>query len=158
MSRAGWLIAVLALSLAAAGHGFASSAGDLARRSEGPVAALRVKPGGWAVHGRVYDSRMQPQRGYSVYLTDARGRYRPDIGAAYTDMTGYFRLQSTNTAPDRLYLTVSDAGGRQVYRASVPVDRWPGAVIYQSVHLSAPSGPVRSAPLMREGNPPLRPA
>jgi len=52
-----------------------------------PVAAT-----GWALHGRVYNSNLQPVLGYTVFLVDSQKTYQEVYGFAYTDSTGYFLI------------------------------------------------------------------
>jgi hypothetical protein len=58
-----------------------------------PVAAA-----GWALHGRVYNSQLQPSTEYTVFLVDSQKSYQQDYGFAYTDDTGYFLINYAGTS------------------------------------------------------------
>ena len=47
---------------------------------------------GWALHGRVFNTQLQPISGLTVFLVDASKTYQQAYGFAYTDDTGYFLL------------------------------------------------------------------
>jgi hypothetical protein len=52
----------------------------------------KVAAAGWALHGRVYDSNLNPLASYTVFLVDSQNNYLSDYGFSYTDATGYFLI------------------------------------------------------------------
>jgi hypothetical protein len=59
--------------------------------------APQVATAGWALHGRVYDAKQQPVAGHTVFLVDAQNNYVSAAGFAYTDDTGYFLIEVSDT-------------------------------------------------------------
>jgi hypothetical protein len=57
-----------------------------------------VATAGWALHGRVYDSNLNPLASYTVFLVDSQNNYLSDCGFSYTDATGYFLINYDGTA------------------------------------------------------------
>jgi hypothetical protein len=54
--------------------------------------APTVAAAGWALHGRVYDSNLNPLANYTVFLVDGQNNYLSGYGVSYTDSTGYFLI------------------------------------------------------------------
>jgi hypothetical protein len=52
----------------------------------------KVAAAGWALHGRIYDSNLNPLASYTVFLVDSQNNYLSDYGFSYTDSTGYFLI------------------------------------------------------------------
>jgi hypothetical protein len=139
-----------------------ASAGQTAARHAAAVKeqlatpAPQVSGRGWALHGRVFDSGLQPLAGYTVFLVDAEKTFQRAFGFAYTDKTGYFLINypgGTNTAAG-LFVEVADANGNPVYLSADPFAPEPGSATYQDIVLNAngkpignPPGPVRDVGL-----------
>jgi hypothetical protein len=112
----------------------------------------QVSANGWALHGRVFDSQLQPMSAFTVFLVDRSKTYQQAYGFAYTDADGYFTLnyaspnvaahdKSTQSAsaPD-LYVEVSNAKGEPVYLSTTPFQPAAGGATYLNIVL--PSGNV----------------
>ncbi len=134
---------------AASAQAAAASAQNTASRLEvlGQQAATpepTVAASGWALHGRVYDSRLKPLSRHTVFLVDAQNNYVEAHGFAYTDPTGYFLLQSKSATPESkssdsggLFLEVADTKARPVYRGTDPLQPLAGRAVYQTITLGA---------------------
>ena len=61
--------------------------------------APQVSATGWALHGRVYDSNLNPLSGYTVCLVDGGSNYQSAYGFCYTDNTGYFLINYAGQVP-----------------------------------------------------------
>lgn len=118
-----------------------------------------VAPGGWALHGRVFDDSLTPVSGFTVFLVDAAKNYQESYGFAYTDETGYFLLnyagagetsKGAATTEGRgsaeLYLEVADLKARPVYLAPDPFTPVPGSAVYQNIVLSKKNEPLGAPP------------
>jgi hypothetical protein len=116
---------------------------------------------GWALHGRVYDSNLNPLSGYTVFLVDGEKNYLGAYGFAYTDSTGYFLInyagnaagtaglptegadasaggaaQPVNTLPD-FYLQIADTKANPVFLSTSAFLPSVGTATYQVVTLPA---------------------
>ncbi len=108
---------------------------------------------GWALHGRVYDSNLNPLSSYTVFLVDGEKNYLNAYGFAYTDTTGYFLInyagsapttgtQSGGTTPEatastQLFLQIVDAKASPVFLSATAFQPSVGNATYQVVTLPA---------------------
>jgi hypothetical protein len=80
--------------------------------------APQVSPKGWALHVRVFDSRLQPLAGYTVFLADAEKSFQRAFGFAYTDRAGYFLINypggNDTAGAAGLFVEVADANGNRL--------------------------------------------
>jgi hypothetical protein len=137
--------------------------------------APQVAASGWALHGRVYNSQLQPTESYTVFLVDSQNTYQSAYGFAYTDSTGYFLLnfsgtpaaqnqqqpqasqqagqpattatsQATAQATAGLYIEIANSKGQPVYLAKTPFAPATGLATYQNVTLPAGEKPIGDPP------------
>ncbi|HWF08923.1 MAG TPA: hypothetical protein VG297_10700 [Bryobacteraceae bacterium] len=146
-------------AVAAAGQTAARRAAAVQEQLATP--APQVSPKGWALHGRVFDSGLQPLAAYTVFLVDAEKTFQRAFGFAYTDKTGYFLINypggNDTAAAAGLFVQVADANGDPVYVDSDPFTAEPSSATYQNIILPAdgeaignPPAPVREAGLPGE--------
>jgi hypothetical protein len=111
--------------------------------------APQVPPNGWVLHGRVYDSSLQPVAAASVYLVDSTKAYQSAYGFAYTDDTGYFSLSTSgdaNAAAPTAYLAAANANAEPVYLGTIAVPLTIGSATYQNISLAANNAPIGDPP------------
>ena len=145
--------AVAATQLTAARVGMA----QLQTATAGP----QVSANGWALHGRVFNTQLQPVSGLTVFLVDASKAYQQAYGFAYTDDTGYFLLNypggsaathdrsaaaAKQTAAPELFVEVADAKGKPVYLGTAEFQPVPGVATYQNITLSSGNAPIGDPP------------
>ena len=110
--------------------------------------APQVPATGWVLHGRVYNSQLQPAIRYTVFLVDAQKTYQSSTGFSYTDETGYFTLSfagapaSTDSAnapasPPQLFVEIANTAGKPVYLSTTAFEPSIGNAIYQNITLPA---------------------
>ena len=107
----------------------------------------QVAADGWALHGRVYSSDLQPLPQYTVFLVDSQKTYQEAYGFAYTDDTGYFLFNLAGakvTAP--LFLAMTNTKGDPVYLSATPFQPAPGSVTYQNITLPSGAQPLGDPP------------
>jgi len=102
-----------------------------------------VAPGGWLLHGRVFNESRKPMAGFTVFFVDAAKAYRQAYGYASTDETGYFLLRHDDRASDKgtaadedvgdLFVEVTDLKGRLAYLSDTPFRPVVGAAVYQDI-------------------------
>jgi hypothetical protein len=116
------------------------------------TAAPQVAATGWVLHGRVYDSALQPVAGATVYLVDEQNTYQRAHGFSYTDSTGYFLLNdpgaqaNADASTPQLYLAAANAKAQPVYLATTPLALTTGSALYQTVTLPAGETPIGDPP------------
>ncbi len=125
------------------------------------TAEPQVAANGWALHGRVFNTQLQPVPGLTVFLVDASKTYQQAYGFAYTDDTGYFLLNypgasvathdkaaaaTKQTASPELFIEVADAKGKPVYLGATEFQPVPGSATYQNITLSAGNAPIGDPP------------
>jgi hypothetical protein len=109
-----------------------------------------VAQGGWALHGRVFDTELMPGSGFTVFLVDAAKAYQQAYGFAYTDDTGYFLLNypgsdaasrdkstATTQAKAELFVEIADRKARPVYLSTTAFQPVLGSATYQNIILPA---------------------
>jgi hypothetical protein len=121
---------------------------------------------GWALHGRVYNSQLQPVSTYSVFLVDAQKAYQGTYGFAYTDSTGYFLLSFAGTpatpqsetqqspqaaqpapqTPSQLFVEIANSKSLPVYLSSTAFRPTLGVATYQNITLPAGEKPIGDPP------------
>jgi hypothetical protein len=113
------------------------------------TAAPRTGQGEWMLHGYVRDRDLNPVPELTVSLVDARGQVVEALGYGCTDAKGYFRtvarVASAETggvrtagdhpAPKTVYIRLTDAGGKQVYRGEEAIRPAPDQVEYREIVL-----------------------
>jgi len=123
-------------------------------RQQVTTPAPQVAATGWVLHGRVYDSALQPVPAATVYLVDEQNAYQRAYGFSYTDSTGYFLLNDPGAQADgtddaaapSLYLAAANAKAQPVYLATSPLALTPGAALYQTITLPAGEPPIGDPP------------
>ena len=128
---------------------------------ETSTAEPQVPANGWALHGRVFNTQLQPISGLTVFLVDASKTYQQAYGFAYTDDTGYFLLNypgasaathdksaagAKQTTASELFVEVADAKGRPVYLGTAEFQPVAGSASYQNITLSAGNAPIGDPP------------
>lgn len=111
--------------------------------------APTVPENGWILHGRLYDSSLQPVAAASVYLVDSTKAYQSAYGFAYTDDTGYFSLSYAGeanatgnatgaaTSAPTVYLAAANSKAEPVYLGASAVPLTLGAATYQNIALAS---------------------
>jgi hypothetical protein len=134
-----------------------------------------VAPTGWALHGRIYNSQLQPSESYTVFLVDSQNTFQSAYGFTYTDSTGYFLLnfagtppaqnqqeppasqqagqpptsaatETTSQVPAELFVEIANSKGQPVYLAKVPFVPTTGVALYQNITLPAGEKPIGDPP------------
>lgn len=117
--------------------------------------APQVAATGWAIHGRVYDAKMQPVSGQTVFLVDAQKNYLSEYGFSYTDSTGYFLINysgpagqaaAQSDASSEIFIQVANASAKPVYLSSTAFQPSLGNAIYQTITLSAGEAAIGDPP------------
>jgi len=116
--------------------------------------APKVSAAGWVLHGRVYDSNLNPLERYTVFLVDAQKNYLDQYGFDYTDKTGYFLLShaggaapgpapgdgkaapAESPAAAEIYLQVANPRARAVRSSAGAFTPVTGLATYQLVTLA----------------------
>jgi hypothetical protein len=140
---------------AGAAQSAAKSAATLSARvavfqQQAATTAPAVPENGWALHGRLYDSSLQPVSAASVYLVDSTKAYQSAYGFAYTDDTGYFSLSyagDTNaSAAPTVYLAAANAKAEPVYLGTTAAPITIGSATYQNISLATANTPIGDPP------------
>lgn len=99
----------------------------------------------WMVHGRVLQAKdKQGIPGLTVALVNRKGQWIRQLGYACTDERGYFAIiyppqddkSTTKPSTEPVFLMVSDANQRTLYRGSEALTIQSGQVIYREIFLS----------------------
>jgi hypothetical protein len=121
----------------------------------------QVAQGGWALHGRVFDSQSQPVSGHTVFLVDAKNAYQQAFGFSYTDETGYFLLKyegSDSTSGNKpeaeqradasaqLFIEVADTKAKPVSLSTTAFQPVVGSATYQNITLAGGDQPIGDPP------------
>lgn len=119
----------------------------------------QVSPSGWALHGRVFDVELKPVSDFTVFLVDAAKAYQQAYGFAYTDDTGYFLLNYTDSDPasrdksatatqaqPKLFVEITDRRARPVYLSSTAFQPVLGRATYQNIILPADDQAIGAPP------------
>ena len=140
---------------ASAAQAAAKSAAAISARvavfhQQAATTAPTVPENGWVLHGRLYDSALQPVAAASVYLVDSTKAYQSAYGFAYTDDTGYFSLSYAGNAgaaaPPTVYLAAANAKAEPVYLGTTAAPITPGAATYQNIGLATANTPIGDPP------------
>jgi hypothetical protein len=109
----------------------------------------QVAPKGWALHGRVFDAKLKPVSGFTVFVVDATKTYQQAFGFAYTDDSGYFLLNyagpetaskdkspaaGTATQP-QLFIEIANTKALPVFVSTTAFQPIEGAATYQNITL-----------------------
>ena len=129
--------------------GMASSAQISAANQQIATPAPTVPSGGWVLHGRVFDSQLQPAAKQTVFLVDQTSTYQQQIGFAYTDDTGYFLISFAGATAGQtqpaLFVQVADANAQPVFLSTTAFQPAVNSVSYQNITLPA-GGPIGDPP------------
>ncbi len=113
--------------------------------------APTVPTGGWVLHGRVFNARLQPAAKHSVFLVDEQNAYQKQYGFVYTDDTGYFQISysapaGTSQPPvaTKLFIQVTNPKTEPVYLGASAFQPSVNRASYQNVTL--PGGPIGRPP------------
>jgi hypothetical protein len=138
----------------------AKAAADSAKLLAGRIAAAQqqaatpaptVDPNAWVLHGRVYDSALNPLAQHSVFLADTQKIYQSAYGFSYTDSSGYFLITAPAEAagtkpPTDLYLQIVDPKASPVYSSASAFSPTVGTATYQTVTLPPKEPPLGDPP------------
>ncbi len=118
-----------------------------------------VATAGWAIQGRVFDADLKPLSGFTVFLVDATKAYQQAYGFAFTDDTGYFRLnyEGGNTSKEQpapgepaagpeLFVEVADLDAQPVFLSGTAFQPVNGTATYQNIVLSPSQQPLGDLP------------
>ena len=118
----------------------------------------QISAHGWALHGRVFDAKLQPLSGFTVFLVDGSKTYQQAYGFAYTDESGYHLLNysgqdaetqdnsaKTASAPD-LFIEVANERGEPVYLSETPFQPAAGGATYLNIVLREGNLPIGDPP------------
>jgi hypothetical protein len=117
-----------------------------------------VAAGGWALHGRVFDSTWKPVSAFTVFLVDPQKAFQQDLGFSYTDDTGYFLInypgpQSTSRKAasasaqlPQLFIEIADTNAEPVYLSDTAFQPVTGGATYQNIVLPAGNRPIGDPP------------
>jgi hypothetical protein len=113
--------------------------------------APSVAANGWALHGRVLSSSLQPVASQTVFLVDEQKTYQEQFGFSYTDSTGYFLISYTPPAgqtPSQptIYVEIANQKSLPIYLATTAFQPTVGAAIYQNITLPAGEKPLGDPP------------
>lgn len=119
--------------------------------------APQVSSVGWALHGRVFSSTLQPEQHFTVFLVDGQKSYQEQYGFTYTDSTGYFLISyagstdaaaagSQQAATPQLYIEIANASGKPIYLSTTPFEPAAGSTTYQNITLAAGAKPIGDPP------------
>lgn len=119
----------------------------------------QVAPSGWALHGRVFDPKLKPVSGFTVFLVDAAKAYQQAYGFAYTDDTGYFLLNYAGSDPasrdksatatqaqQELFVEITDSKAKPVYLSPTSFQPVVGSATYQNIILPADDRAIGAPP------------
>jgi len=109
----------------------------------------QVAPKGWVLHGRVFDTKLKPVSGFTVFLVDATKAFQQAYGFAYTDDSGYFLLnypgpdaaskdKSPAAAPatqPQLFIEIANTKALPVFVSTTAFQPVEGAATYQNITL-----------------------
>lgn len=105
---------------------------------------------GWVLHGRVFNSLLQPAANRTLFLVDGQKTYQQQYGFAYTDSTGYFQINYAPTgqpqATAQVFVEIANQDGQPVYLSTTPFQPAPGSVTYQNITLPAGEPPLGDPP------------
>ncbi len=119
------------------------------------VAVPAPDPHAWILHGRVLDAALNPARGLTVALYDAKDVWQKELGHACTDKTGYYRLTAkaertpatggkAAAGPAPVFVHVLDARSATLHKDTVPLMPTAGRVDFRQIVLGEP--PMQCAP------------
>jgi len=121
--------------------------------------APQVSAGGWVLHGRVFNAQLQPAARYTVFLVDSKKNYQQQFGFAYTDNTGYFRINYPGTGSksetagsatefqvQQLFVEVANPKAQPVFLSTTAFQPAAGSVTYQNITLPAGEKPLGDPP------------
>jgi hypothetical protein len=117
-----------------------------------PVASI-----GWALHGRVFSSTLQPEQRFTVFLVDGQKTYQEQYGFTYTDSTGYFLISYAGSADTaavgaqqpatpQLYIEIANASGKPIYLSTTAFQPAAGSTTYQNITVPAGAKPIGDPP------------
>jgi hypothetical protein len=109
----------------------------------------QVAPKGWVLHGRVFDAKLKPVSGFTVFLVDATKTFQQAYGFAYTDDSGYFRLNYAGPAPaskdkspapapatqPQLFIEIANKKALPVFVSTTVFQPVEGVATYQNITL-----------------------
>jgi hypothetical protein len=106
---------------------------------------------GWALHGRVLNSSLQPVGNQTVFLVDEQKTYQEQYGFSYTDSTGYFLINYTppagkDSAQPTIYVEIANLKALPIYLATTAFQPTVGAATYQNITLPAGEKPLGDPP------------
>jgi hypothetical protein len=126
------------------------------------VPPVQVSANGWALHGRVVNSQLQPAARFTVFLVDGNKAFLREYGFAYTDDTGYFLINhpagavktepappgqtASAAAPPELFIEIANTDANPVYLAADPFQPVTGGAVYQTIVLPAGGKPIGDPP------------
>ncbi len=112
--------------------------------------APQVAANGWALHGRVFSSTLEPVQHLTVFLVDANKTYQREFGFAFTDSTGYFLINFAGTDPSgpapQLFVEIANAGGKPIYLGTGVFTPAAGSTTYQNITLASGERPIGDPP------------
>lgn len=111
--------------------------------SEKEKAAIKNDPfegTSWRLHGKIFDEKLQPMEGLTVYFSDEKKQWIEKLGSFCTDKTGYFTLTLTEELIDRLkgvsiFTSVSDKNKRLLCLAKIPAVITKGKIDYIEIFI-----------------------
>lgn len=94
----------------------------------------------WRLHGKVFDEKLQPMEGLTVYFSDEKKQWIEELGSFCTDKAGYFRLTLTKELIDRLqsmsiFTSVSDKNKKVLCLAKNPAVITKGKIDYIEIFI-----------------------
>jgi hypothetical protein len=106
---------------------------------------------GWALHGRVLNSSLQPVANQTVFLVDEQKTYQEQIGFAYTDSTGYFLISYTPpagqaTSQPPIFIEIANQKALPIYLDPTAFQPTVGSATYQNITLPAGEKPLGDPP------------
>ena len=109
----------------------------------------QVATKGWVLHGRVFDAKLKPVSGFTVFLVDATKTYQQAYGFAYTDESGYVALNyagpdaasqdksqaAAPATPPQLFIEIANTKALPVFVSTTAFQPVEGAATYQNITL-----------------------
>jgi hypothetical protein len=131
--------------------GTARAAAMAAVHLQAATPSPQVSAAGWALHGRVFNTQLQPASNFTVFLVDDTKTFQSQFGFSYTDNSGYFLLNYQGPsgaipASGQLFVEVANKNRQAVYIGTMPFQPGLGSATYQNIVLSAGEKPLGDPP------------